>query len=470
MLSNDLPNEVLNDIFAHVEKGSYGQKTDLASLSRTSRRFRTLIEPLLYSSLDDKKQGSLFKFLRTLLKRPDLGKHVKFYKGCQTTPINPIPLGGLETVCSGRYEISNGTDLTPLLGDTLKAVRKVVDFITFPAEEKDGDRWHEDIMAGSWHAVTTLVLSLLPNLQSLHLGIIGDRSWPQPRNNLIDPPYYWLKRTLMRAAKLQQEHISSPLAFEKLTTISISRQNGVDLANIHQAQLMQLLRLNSLRRFVTHDWYIMFWNTGEKIRLPIVDMELINCILDFEYLLDDDVFFRWFPHLERLRFQHLDNSKQFHPQMITLLVQSLSRMQLPLRELYLGDTNNWDIVRQIDDDVLIDASNEVEVESFAALENLEVLDTTAFDQWIRFNRNNTQLAPLAAMLPRSIKHLTLRYASWATISYVRGLIEKRHAVPKLHTVRISPGQHLDLGELSAELASLIEDGQRSGINIVILEP
>jgi hypothetical protein len=214
----------------------------------------------------------------------------------------------------------------------------------------------------------------------------------------------------------------------------------------------------------------MFWNTSEKIRLPIVDMELINCILDFEYLFDDDVFFRWFPHLERLRYQHLDNSKQFHPQMITLLIQSLSRLQLPLRELYLGDTDDWDIVRQINDGALMYASDEVEVESFAALEHLEVLDTTAFDRWIRFNRNDTPLAPLAAMLPRSIRQLTLRHASWATISYVRGLIEKRHAVPELHTLRISPGQDFDLGELRAELASLKEESQRCGINIVILEP
>jgi F-box-like len=470
MSFNDVPNEVLNDIFAHLEKGCYSQKTDLASLSRTSHRFHTHIEPLLYSSLDDKKQGSLFKYLRTLLECPDLGKHVKFYQGYQTTPIRPVNIGGFQTVYSGRYEIVNIADLTPLLGDTLKVVRKVVDFITFPAEEKDGDRWYEDILAGSWHAVTALVLSLLPNLQSLHLGIMGDRHWPQTTNNLIDPPYYWLKRPLMRAAKLQKEQISSPLAFGQLTTFSIARQKGVDLANIHQAQLMQLLRLNSFRKFVANDWCIMFWNTSAKIRLPIVEMELINCTLDFEYLFEDDVFFRWFPHLGIFRYQHLDNSKQFHPQMITLLIRSLSRLQLPLRELYLGDTNDWDIVRKIDDDVLIYASNEVEVESFAALENLEVLDTTAFDQWIRFNRNNTPLPPLAAMLPRSIKQLTLRHASWATISYVRGLVEKRQAVPELHTLRISPGQHPSLGELRAELASLKEECQRCGINIVILEP
>ena len=468
MLLNDLPNEVLNNICAYVETSSYGQKGDLTSLSRTSRRLHILIEPRLYSSLDDKKQGSLLKYLRTLLETPSLRRHVKVYKGCQTTTVRPVPAGGFSTLYSGRYEIANGADLTPLFGDNLKAVRKAVDFITFLAEEKDGDRWLEDIIAGSWHAVTALVLCLLPNLQSLHLGIMGDRDWPQATNNLIDPPYYWLKRPLMRAAKLQQKQISSPLAFEQLTTFSITRHKGVDLANIHQAQLMQLLRLNSFRKFVAHDWYIMFWNTSEKIRLPIVDMELINCILDFEYLLDDDVFFKWFPHLERLRYEHLDNSKKFHPQMITLLIQSLSRLQLPLRELYLGDTNNWDIVRQIDDDVLAYASNEVEVESFAALEHLEVLDTTAFDQWIRFNGNDKLLEPLAAMLPRSIKKLTLRHASSATISYVRGLIEKRHAVPELHTLRISPGQHFNLDELRAELVFLKEEGQRFGINIVIL--
>jgi hypothetical protein len=465
MLFSNLATELLENIFTYFEQD---QKHNLASLSRVCRRFHSLIEPILYSSLEETGKHSLFNYLRTLLEIPHLGSYVKRYKGCQPIVYKPIfrQMGHPDMV----MRLSHGEDTIPLPSGMSKAARQAVDYITFSAEESDGDKWHGDILKGSWHAITALVLAQLPNLQELHLLVIGNREWPLGSTHQIVAPYHWLKRPLMRAAQLQEQHISSPLSLEHLTTLIITQNSGKDRANPQIAQLWQLLGLQSLKRFVIQGWFFRYWNCRPKIQLPTVDLEFINCTFEFDFLLEgEDAFFDWFPDLEKFRFQHTDNRHHFHPQMITMLMQSLIRLQQPLRELYFEDTNDWDSVRQQDEGYFMLPTDDVELESFSSFGNLEVLETTAFDQWTRFNENNAlPLAPFGEMLPSSIKLLTLRHASYATIPYVRGLLENRFAVPELHTLRLLyNSQDVNLGDLGGELAALQEEGQKCGVDIIV---
>lgn len=83
---NDVPNEILIQIVTYLEGRKKHQKT-LRDLCLVSRRVRTITEPALYSYFNDgienKRSPSLHynsrcrSFLRSILNRPELAKHVK---------------------------------------------------------------------------------------------------------------------------------------------------------------------------------------------------------------------------------------------------------------------------------------------------------------------------------------------------------------------------------------------------------
>lgn len=71
---NDLPNDFLSDIFAYIEKGSYGQKWML-QVSLNSLVASTPSSSLCYiPRWTTKSRVSLLNYLRIILESPNIGK------------------------------------------------------------------------------------------------------------------------------------------------------------------------------------------------------------------------------------------------------------------------------------------------------------------------------------------------------------------------------------------------------------
>lgn len=72
-----LPNEVLAQVFLQVDDPS-----TLYDLALCSRRIHEIVEPVLYSVFRDVEGHDLALFLRTILAKPHLRKHVRTFDSC----------------------------------------------------------------------------------------------------------------------------------------------------------------------------------------------------------------------------------------------------------------------------------------------------------------------------------------------------------------------------------------------------
>jgi hypothetical protein len=318
MSINDLPNEILYKILNDVSNNNPSKSEQLrerASLSRSSRRLHKFVEPVLYGSLEEINKRSLLLYLRTILEEPQLATNVRQYKGCQQT--------------------WTFTTYTVTLFFSWRTVKKTVvhnAIESIVSDKKEARNWLEAIGEGSWDATTALALAQLPRLQHLHLAIIGEHNhYTGCQGAYQGETYHWIKETLMRAAQLQQQGISTPLALEHLTAVTLIPSQEKN-RNLSMSQLLPFLKLKSMRKLVARGWDLLRWEVEVDTNFTIVDMELQRFNVA-ESLVER--FFAWFPVLVKLHCEHC-YSKAFS-QALPVVVGSLSRALIragaPLKEL-----------------------------------------------------------------------------------------------------------------------------------------
>ena len=322
MSINDLPNEILYRILNYVTNNNPSiseQLRELASLSRISPRLHKFVEPVLYSLFEEINKRNLLQYLRTILEQPQLATNVKQYKG--------------------RQQPWTFTTYTVTLFFSWRTVKKTVvqnAIESIVSDKQEARNWLEAIGEGSWDATTALALAHLPQLQHLHLAIIGDHnSYTGCQVAYQGENYHWIKKTLMRAAQLQHQGISTPLALEHLTAVTLS-PSQVKNRDLSMAQLLPFLKLKSMRKLVARGWDLVRWGVEADISLTIVDMELQRFNIA-ESLVER--FFACFPVLEKLHCEYC-YSKSFN-QPGPAVLNSLSRALIiggpPLKELSTTD-------------------------------------------------------------------------------------------------------------------------------------
>ncbi|PMD64146.1 uncharacterized protein K444DRAFT_609272 [Hyaloscypha bicolor E] len=446
MSISELPNEIHDKIFTYVAQDEDDLQDpiwSLASISRTSSRFHHSAEPLLYLTFEEFNERSLLKYLGTILECPHLAAHVRQYQGWH------------KPKTFTKYSVNNlffsGWNVQKTF------LRSILHGIA--SDDREAQDWVEAIEEGSWDATTALALAHLPNLQHLHLAIIGIHrpiSIFQVDHQVGN--YYWVRETLMRAAQLQHQGISSPLSLEHMTTLTLvpNREGSRELS---ASQLLPLLKLKSMRKLVARGWDLR-WGIIDRVDTTIIELELLNFNLKETFFTP---FFECFPALEKLHCEHLHEGDISPSQLIMMsLAHTLIQLRPPLRELHVKNGSGCG-----DRDNLGDMSM---IKSFSGFENLEVIDILAYDQWIRWvfvDHGKHQLAPLVALLPGSIKRLALRNASTWTIEHVMGLLQHKDRVPNLKLLVIGFVRWFHLNEAAGELGLLLETGSRCGIEILV---
>ncbi|KAE9369011.1 hypothetical protein N431DRAFT_494319 [Stipitochalara longipes BDJ] len=446
MLINDLPYEILDKIFryvAHDDDAFQDPIRTLASISRTSRRLHYPAQPALYSAFEEFNKRTLLKYLKTILDCPRLAASVKTYHGWH----RPWTF----TKYSANLSFSVWRLKNPRL---MKIIWEIA------INEDESQDWFDAMEEGSWDATTALALAHLPNLQHLSLTIIGiHQPYSITRAEYEVGNYYWIREALMRAAQLQHEGISSPLALEHLTTLTI-HPNRENCRELSMSQLLPLLKMKSLRKLFARGWDLD-WGSSVTISLTIVELELLDFTMENIFFMS---FFECFPALEKLRYEHSSERSNPRSPFITMsLAHVLIQLRPPLKELYIENGSRvfaW---------VLL--NNTTVYRPFSQFESLEVIDMLAFDQWIDisgfYDNWKSTLRPLVELLPSKIKRLALRDASTWTISQVMDLLHQKDKVQNLEALTIELGPEVRLDAIEGELSLLRETSARCGVQLSV---
>ena len=249
------------------------------------------------------------------------------------------------------------------------------------SDKQEARNWLEAIGEGSWDATTALALSHLPRLQHLHLVIIGEHNhYTGCQGAYQGETYHWIKETLMRAAQLQQQGISTPLALEHLTAVTLIPSQEKN-RNLSMSQLLPFLKLKSMRKLVARGWDLLRWEVEVDTNFTIVDMELQRFNVA-ESLVER--FFACFPVLEKLHCEYC-YSKAFN-QPGPVVLNSLSCALILPR----------------------------------ALPGAEI----------------HYLVPGVDLLPRFIRHLNMRDAAKATLWHIMNLLSRKVCVSDPRIVKI----------------------------------
>lgn len=151
----DMPNEILRNIASRLELKEWR-----LWFVKTSRQCREIGEAILYQDWKEKSEyheghADIYLYLRTLLNRPDLAKHVNTFTG-----------DGV-----GYAEEPNEEWMS--LKDTIfdkSDWNRIEEIIRSRWRGHEQSKLLEGLRAGEWDPAVTLLYSLMPNLEEISLG------------------------------------------------------------------------------------------------------------------------------------------------------------------------------------------------------------------------------------------------------------------------------------------------------------
>ena len=210
-----LSNEILTEIVKYASiDGSISSWRNLACVNRT---LNSIAIPMLYSSFSEESRTSVPKLLRTVLANPQLATYVRTYTGYgisnepspETNQLVAMLRQRKQMVEAGRLCQEGGfLDVSDLEDADFEVCREILNWMEFdPGRIED---WMSRICEGKWHALTSLLLILLPNLEDVEM---------------IDYRYDEggdMEYALGEAARLQVSGIKSELLLEHLSDISLT--------------------------------------------------------------------------------------------------------------------------------------------------------------------------------------------------------------------------------------------------------
>jgi hypothetical protein len=261
MVLPKLPNELQIHVFRHLQPIHWASSnaTDLANVVLSCRHFYDLAIPILYSSFneDGKVEGLLF--LRTVLNRPDLAKHVRRLVGLCPQPDydEEDALWWYRSKKRGRmhnlYDKLEGLEAALRTACTDQSLRR---------------RWYRSLARkssrntpGDWDSITALLVVLLPNLSMLRL--------PGPYELVDHDEVVFMPYIFSHAVKLQNSGVYTQQSLSNLRTFEIT------VGEIYPTlkSIIPFLQLKSIRHATfLHSITKMEWaqvENGNSIEEPI---------------------------------------------------------------------------------------------------------------------------------------------------------------------------------------------------------
>lgn len=300
MAFNRIPTEALIDIFKYA--GVDETISSWRSLASVNQRFNGIVIPMLYSRFDETSRSSVPRFLRTALANPELANHVRIYVG--------------SGIASGE-----SLDVSTLGESDFEACKTIVERME-PRPEMVAD-WMLRIREGNWHALTSILLVLLSNLEDLEL--IGYR----------EDEAGHMRCALGMSARLQQSGTTGQFSLEHLTDISLSAPTPQEEYEPYGSRLtpepeylcfsdtVPFLMLPSvdsvaISRLSSGEMEHNGWAAAishEPLNLRVRDLELNDTCLDMDWL---HRFLHHFPLLRRFSYNHVaeEQGPDFLPQRI----------------------------------------------------------------------------------------------------------------------------------------------------------
>ncbi|OCK77370.1 hypothetical protein K432DRAFT_334052 [Lepidopterella palustris CBS 459.81] len=144
---NDLPDELLLEIFSSIPSN---ETSTLYNLALTSRKYNKISEPFLYHTFqyDAAVHAPVRLFISTLLIRPELASHVK-------------------EIFLSDWDLPNFAWEASEIASSRQVMLEKVGQFNFPP--KYTKRWKQTLADGEDHAEIALLLFLVPNLEILSL-------------------------------------------------------------------------------------------------------------------------------------------------------------------------------------------------------------------------------------------------------------------------------------------------------------
>jgi hypothetical protein len=348
------PDEVLIGIVHYV--GLDGRVSSWRNLTSVNRTLHCIVTPLLYEQFTEANYSSAPKLLRTVLANPNLATGIRRYKGSGIPNAHPQDhVRSLSLLYAAPTFIRNLHQSVLEKGGLVEgefldvSALQEVDFFNFQETMKrigcqDRKDWVSDIRKGKWHAVTSMLLLLLTNLEELELL--------EYRHD-IEAGY--LEYALGIAARLQSYTFTSHFSLKHLTRVSLSacpppqRMDPFkplpDPEYLYLADVIPFFKLPSIKSMsisrlvaVEGNDYVPPDFPSKDLKFTTRELELTESCLEmwrFAQLL------RTFTCLRRLVYNHVAERVDFLPQEIGRAILHLTPCLEELVVSYAVEENGY---------------------------------------------------------------------------------------------------------------------------------
>ena len=271
MIIRHLPNEVLHQIIQLIlpididcycrSFFSLGTR-NILNVARCSSHFRDLALPILYTNSIFNSAENLPTFIYSILARPDLVRCLRRFSAWSQ---------------DWSADMSRITDTNQI---RLNAAIRVAS-----RSDADAEKWIKSIKSGNWDAMIALILSIVPNIEVLHLvnytGV----------NDQVGP---FIPTIFRNAMNLQNQAEVAPFAMEYLHHISLCGWYGE-----HGFRVNDLMPFLGLKTLTSFSFRHMFQDLESQmpgwsdlgVSSTIKNLALDHCVIHHEIII---LFLRFF--------------------------------------------------------------------------------------------------------------------------------------------------------------------------------
>ena len=429
-----LPTETLIDIVKYA--GIDGTTSSWLSLASCNQTLNRIVTPMLYLKFTEAGRKSVPKLLRTVLANTHLATYVRRYTGSGFPNRDFLDVSDL-----AQADFAACQERVNAFQETVKGTGAALE---------DIENWMPRIRQGRWHAVTSMLLLLLPNLEGIEMidyrhDEAGD-----------------MEHALGIAARLQGSGISTQFSLEHLTDISLSPFAQPEVAEaedplgfylwpeseyLHFSDIMPFLRLPSVQSVAVsrlavdnaRDRLGVF--PTENCQFSTKELEITSSCLEGWGLI---TFLRLFTSLRKFSYSHFGREYEdtdFLPQEFG---QAIAHLLPCLEELEISGA--WEEFEEL--------TTAREIGSLAEFERLKSIDvdwSTLFG-YPSDEDGSLPVVRLCEVLPRALERLVLRHSGGLcceeTLRELLCVVEERF--PELKRIEMRGSHRNDSGALTRD--------------------
>jgi hypothetical protein len=429
-----LPTETLIDIVKYA--GIDGTTSSWLSLASCNRTLNRIVTPMLYLNFTEAGRKSVPKLLRTVLANTQLATYVRRYTGPGFPNREFLDVSEL-----AQADFAACQERMNAFQETLKGTGAALEGI---------ENWMPRIRQGRWHAVTSMLFLLLPNLEGIEM--IDYRHDEEGD----------MAHALGIAARLQGSGISAQYSLEHLTDVSLSPFAQPDVAEaddplgfylwpeseyLHFSDVMPFLRLPSVQSVAVsrlavdnaRDRRPVF--SPENCQFSTKELEITSSCLEAWWLIE---FLRLFTSLRKFSYNHVAREDEVPEVLPQEIRQAIAHLLPCLEELEISEACKENGER----------TTVREIGSLAEFERLKSIDVD-WSTLFGFPSGEDGSMPavrLCEVLPRALERLILRHS--VGLCYEENLRELLWVVeerfPELKRIEMRGSHRNDSGALTRD--------------------